>query len=49
MAKRKTAKIYCQRTEQLSNRKTEKEEQAPLDEDKINNKKIKLNEKKKNA
>ena len=47
VAKRKTAKIYCQRTEQLCNRKIEKEEQAPLDEDKINNKKIKLNKKRK--
>ena len=47
MAKRKTAKIYCQRTEQYANRKIEKEEQAPLDEDKINDKKIKLNKKRK--
>ena len=35
MEKRKTAKIYCKRPNNYVNRKTEKEEQAPINLDDI--------------
>ena len=45
--KEKQQKFIAKEPSNYANRKIEKEEQAPLDEDKINNKKIKLNKKRK--
>ena len=47
--KEKQQKFIAKEPSNYANRKIEKEEQALLDEDKINDKKIKLNKKKKKA